>query len=85
MKHAGDAALEALEDLLIKVREHDGLKEKKRGVFYKQSTAFLHFHEDPAGLFGDLRVGSDFERFPVNTKQERKAFLSKLGSVLQKG
>ena len=31
-----------------------GLIEKKRGVFYRKSRAFLHFHEDPKGMFADL-------------------------------
>ena len=29
--------------------------EKKRGVFYFKSRAFLHFHEDPKGMFADIR------------------------------
>jgi hypothetical protein len=37
-------------------------------VFYRGSRAFLHFHEDPAGLFADVRTadGSDFERLKVD-------------------
>ncbi len=43
------------------------LKEKSRGVFYRKSKATLHFHEDPAGLFADMRIADVFVRFPVNT------------------
>jgi|HubBroStandDraft_6_1064221.scaffolds.fasta_scaffold1385935_2 hypothetical protein len=32
MKHAGDAALNQLEDVLVELRRNPGLKEKKRGV-----------------------------------------------------
>jgi hypothetical protein len=78
MKHAGQAALDAPEDLLEKVRAFSGLREKQRGIFYRKSFAFLHFHEDPAGLFADLRVADDFERFPVNTRAERQALLAAL-------
>jgi hypothetical protein len=42
--------------------------EKKRGVFYFKSRSFLHFHEDPKGLFADLREaggGNDFDRIDV--------------------
>jgi hypothetical protein len=47
-----------------------GLVERKRAIFYRGTTAFLHFHEDPAGMFADLRSGADFERYAVNTKAE---------------
>ena len=67
MKHAGPGALEQLEPLLAQLRGLGGMVEKKRGVFYRKSQAFLHFHEDPKGLFADLReaAGADFERFDV--------------------
>ena len=54
MRHARDEDLDRIDDLLAQVRALPGLKEKKRGVFYWKSRAFLHFHEDPKGMFGDL-------------------------------
>jgi hypothetical protein len=54
MRHARDADLDRLEDLLAQVRTLPGLKEKKRGVFYRKSRGFLHFHEDPKGMFADI-------------------------------
>ena len=67
MKHAGDVALDQLEPLLARVRALPGLTEKNRGVFYRKARAFLHFHEDPKGLFGDVRAADDkdFDRFDV--------------------
>jgi hypothetical protein len=56
MKHAGSLALDQLEPLLAAIRALPGLKEKGRGVFYRGGKAFLHFHEDPAGLFADVRL-----------------------------
>lgn len=70
MKHASEAALDQLEDLLNQLRTCEGLREKKRGTFYRKSSAFLHFHEDPEGLFADLRYPDDWHRFPVNTAAE---------------
>jgi hypothetical protein len=70
MKHAGPAALDSLEPLLQKLRKIPGLLERKRGIFYHQGTAFLHFHEDPAGLFADLRTSADFERYPVSSAKQ---------------
>lgn len=82
MKHAGDVALDRLSELLEQVRIREGIKEKSLGIFYRRSKAFLHFHEDPAGLFADLRMGADFERYPVNTQKEWKTLLTAIDRVL---
>ena len=76
MKHAGDQTLDALEGLLNRLRAVEGLQEKKRGSFYRESRAFLHFHEDPAGFFADLRVADDWRRLPVNSRAEQTALLT---------
>lgn len=85
MKHAGQAALDRLEELLVALRQHQGLKEKKRGIFYRKSNAFLHFHEDGEQLFADLRLDSDWERFPVNTPVEQEALLAQVAIGLASG
>jgi hypothetical protein len=54
MRHARDQDLDRVEDLLVQLRALPGLVEKKRGVFYRKSRAFLHFHEDPKGMFADI-------------------------------
>jgi hypothetical protein len=82
MKHAGFSALDRLEPLLKQIRRHTGLKEKSRGVFYLRSKSFLHFHEDPLGLFADLRVGDDFVRYPVDSKTEQDLLLKRLAKLL---
>jgi hypothetical protein len=75
MKHAGAAALDALEPVLAQIRALEGLKEKSRGAFYRKSKGFLHFHEDPAGMFADLKKGDDFVRMRVNTSAEIAALI----------
>jgi hypothetical protein len=82
MKHATAPALDRLEPLLVKVRRHDRLKEKSRGVFHFRSKAVLHFHEDPAGLFADFRAKDNWQRFAVNTTDERAAFLRVVAAFL---
>ena len=82
MRHATPAALDALAPLLDDLRGLDGLTEKKRGVFYRRSRAFLHFHEDPAGLFADVRVSDEFERLPVTTAAQRRALLARVRDAL---
>ena len=49
MRHATTPALDRLEPLLAGLRHIPGLREKSRGVFYRKSSAFLHFHEDKGG------------------------------------
>ena len=76
MKHAGSATLSSLGALLAKLRVLPGLVEKKPGIFYVKSKAYLHFHEDPTGVFADAKLsGEEFERFPVNTKLEQESLL----------
>jgi hypothetical protein len=82
MKHAAAPALDRLEPLLAMVRRDDRLKEKSRGVFYFKSKAVLHFHEDPAGLFADFRAKDNWQRFAVNTTDERAAFLRVVAAFL---
>ena len=81
MKHATPAALDQIEELLEKLRAYP-LKERSRGTFYRGSSAFLHFHEDPAGVFADLKLRGDFERFRVSTRAERAAFLRAVATEL---
>jgi hypothetical protein len=82
MKHATAAALDALEPLLAELRTLPGLTEKSRGVFYRKSRAFLHFHEDPKGLFADVRNadGSDFERIDVTEPAGRTLLMAAAAS-----
>ena len=84
MKHAGEAALDQLEALLAELRALPGPVEKKRGVFYLKSKAFLHFHEDPAGLFADVRdaTGKDFERIDVTGEAGRARLLAAVAERL---
>jgi hypothetical protein len=82
MKHAGETALDQLHDLLSRLRRQKGLAERKRGVFYRAAAAFLHFHEGPEELFADVRTDSEWERFPVNTRAQRRALLVKVKTQL---
>jgi hypothetical protein len=83
MRHAGAAALDRLDGLLQEVRRrHPQLKERKRGAFYRGGLGWLHFHEDPAGLFADLKSDGEWTRFAVDTAAERKALLERLADSL---
>ena len=83
MRHITSSGLDRLEAFLVQLRRLEGLREKKRGVFYRRSRAFLHFHEDPEGLFADVRLADEFERFRVSSKAEQKALLARLRAALE--
>ena len=84
MKHASTKSFDCIKDILTKLKKYKSLKEKQKGVFYKNSQAFIHFHEDLEGLFADLKIKNEWERFPVNTKQEKDYFLKKAQKLIQK-
>lgn len=75
MRHAGLEALSTLTDLLSAIRAR-GPKEPRLGIFYRKGKAWLHFHEDKAGLFADLRVSMEWERFRVSGAEERAHLLT---------
>ena len=79
MKHAGAQMLALLEPLLEGIRRTGGaaLVERKPGSFYRRSAAFVHFHEDPAGLFADLKQGDGtWLRFEIRSPSQQAALLS---------
>jgi hypothetical protein len=83
VRHATPAALDRLEALLRELRGCEGLREKKRGTFYRGSSAFLHFHEDPAGLFADVKLaGAEFTRLRATTAAEQRALLGAVRRAL---
>ena len=81
MRHATSEALDELEPLLETLRSVPGLVEKGRGVFYRKSKAFLHFHEDSSGLHADVRFGEDFERVRAETDVERERLISRIRAL----
>lgn len=84
MKHAGAAALDRIEPLLVRIRRHTALKEKSRGCFYLKQKGFLHFHEDPAGMFADLSPagGKGFERLKVDETGGADDLLRRIADIL---
>jgi hypothetical protein len=83
MKHAGAQTLAQLEPLLLKLRAVPGLVERKPGTFYLRSSAFLHFHEDPAGVFADVKLhGSSFERLPLRTRQDHALLVEAVAAAV---
>ncbi|MGB8195772.1 MAG: hypothetical protein WCF25_02040 [Acidimicrobiales bacterium] len=84
MKHATAATLNEMAPLLVRLRAFDELVEKTPGSFYRKSKAFLHFHEDPLGVFVDVRLapGASFTRLRVTTQRERAALIAEVKQAL---
>jgi hypothetical protein len=82
MKHAGPEALDRLDSLLAALRELPGLREKSRGTFYRGSRAFLHFHEDPAGMVADVRFDAEFERVDVSSAEAQARLLRRIHDLM---
>lgn len=83
VRHVTPAGLDQLEPLLGRLRRLDGLVEKQRGVFYRRSRAFLHFHEDPTGLHADVRLIDGFERRRVETPAEQDTLVEEVERALR--
>ena len=85
MRHARDEDLDRIEPLLVRLRQLGVLKERKRGCFYFKSKGFVHFHEDPKGMFADLRQhdSRDDRRLKVDTPAEQDALIAQAQKVLQ--
>ena len=80
MKHAGSAALAEIDGLLDRLRKLDWLNERSPGTFYRGSRSFLHFHEDPTGVYADVRldVEEGFVRVRTTTRVEQDALMRRV-------
>jgi len=82
VKHAGASTFNRLAPLLTRLREMPGLVERRPGVFYLRSRAFLHFHDDPTGDFADVRQdGQSFTRLPASSADDWAALLALVAAV----
>jgi hypothetical protein len=81
VKHAGEKALVTIAAQLAQVRALN-LKERSPGVFYFKSKPFLHFHEDPSGIYADVRVEIEWQRFAVNDPVEWRKLLLLINDAL---
>lgn len=83
MAHASDVTLDVLEPLLEQVRQWPQLNEKKRGVFYYKSAAFLHFHEYGERIEADLKQHGDWQSYSVQTIAQQQELLKNIRTTLE--
>jgi hypothetical protein len=83
MKHASGQALRDLQPLLDELRKLERLVERTPGAFYLKSRAFLHFHEDPSGLYADVKLDlATFSRLRVSSPEEQAQLLLRVRGAL---
>ena len=81
--HADAVTLSKLAAFLKDLRQRTILREKSPGIFYLKSSAFLHFHDDPAGIFADVKLDSaNYSRHRVSTRSEQRALLKRIDQSL---
>ena len=68
---------------LRRVRQHVALTERTPGAFYRKSKAYLHFHEDPSGIYADVKLsGAEFTRVRATTPDEHEHLLALITASL---
>jgi hypothetical protein len=82
MKHAGPSTLARIPALLGELRARPVLRERRPGVFELKSRAFLHFHDDPSGVFADVRLAQEFVRLPVTSASQQADLLARIDDCL---
>ena len=82
MKHAGPDTLARLSTLLAELRARPVLRERRPGIFELKSRAFLHFHDDPDGIFADVRLAEGFVRLLVTTRSQQADLLDRIDDCL---
>lgn len=82
MRHAGPDTLGRIAPLLAALRARGVLHERRPGVFELHSRAFLHFHDDPSGVFADVRLADAFVRLAVTSRAEQAELLDRIDDCL---
>jgi hypothetical protein len=83
MGHARAEDLDRLERVLKGLRALSGLTERRRGVFCRGSTPFVHFHVFSGEPFADLKVDKRWLRYPVGTAGEQRVLVTDARRVLR--
>ena len=84
MRHATEADLDRLDDLLAELRKVPAIRERKRGHFQHRARAFLHFHADDDDMYADVRLdGVDFSRHRVTTRDEQADLVAAIAAAVE--
>jgi hypothetical protein len=64
--------------LLNVLRAHPALDEVRPAAFHFNGRDFIHFHEEPEGIFADVRLAKGRVRMPVSTRFEQAELLESI-------
>lgn len=76
------STLEALGPLLEVLRAHPALEETRPASFSLSGRDFLHFHENPRGIFADVLLAKGRIHMPVSTPTEQGELIDRIDQVL---
>lgn len=77
-----DSTLETLAPLLGVLRAYPILSEVRPTAFHLDGRDFIHFHEEPEGLFADVGLSKGRVRMPVSTQAEQAELLGRIEEKL---
>jgi hypothetical protein len=76
------STLDRIAPLLDALRAHPALREARPTVFHLNDRNFLHFHDEPEGIFADVRLSKGFVRMPVSFPAEQSELLERIEQSL---
>ncbi len=76
------STLEILAPLLQVLRGYSVLDEVRPAAFHLEGRDFIHFHEEPNGLFADALLARGRVRMPVSTAAEQAELLERMEEKL---
>jgi hypothetical protein len=68
--------------LLAELRRRAVLREGRPGHFFLGRQEILHFHDDPDGVFADLRLSDGFVRLRATSDAEQAELLGRIDERL---
>lgn len=74
--------LDLLGPLLVLLRAHPALREIRPTAFHLDNKDFVHFHEEPEGIFADVRLRKGRLRMPVMSASEQAELLDRIDEAL---
>lgn len=74
--------LDLLRPLLEVLRAHPALREVRPTAFHLDDRDFVHFHDEPEGIFADVRLRREIVRMPVSSPSEQAELLERIDEAL---
>ncbi len=76
------STLDTLKPLLNFLRSYDCLEETEGQKFLLKGVDFVHFHDDPDGLWADAKLTKKRVRLPVTTVSEQGELMELIANKL---